>query len=426
LQKIAAYQPWQAGIWEKIGVEALAAEDLETARQAFEKAESRNDISIPGRTAYGLTYWQMEQYEDALDQWTPLMEDGQAEAWLYERAADYWRAAGDQRVLIEVLRNWVKAFPSAAHPAYELAILLLPEFPIEASQQLRAADRNDSTLKGQIYTIEQGLAKAASEPDQAYGQVLLGQALAAAGEWPAAVRSFDRAIQFDPAYSEAWAFLAEARHQIGEDGRYEIEMALAADPQSLAARTLAALYWRRAGQPEKALIYLEELSKENPAQGMWQVEIAATVAEMGEYEQALISLKRAVEIEPGNIEFWRYLGRFCVDNVLEVRETGLPAARQALALAPANPNMLDLMGLVLLQLEDETGAERFLQRAISVDPAHAGAHLHLGQLYLNQSKHQLAIIHLIQARESADTSSPEVQIIARRLIELYYPNMHSD
>jgi cytochrome c-type biogenesis protein CcmH/NrfG len=140
----------------------------------------------------------------------------------------------------------------------------------------------------------------------------------------------------------------------------------------------------------------------------------------------LISLKRAVEIEPGNMEFWRYLGRFCVDNVLEVRETGLPAARQALALAPANPNMLDLMGLVMLQLEDETGAERFLQRAISVDPAHAGAHLHLGQLYLNQSKHPLAIIHLIQARESADTSSPEVQIIARRLIELYYPNIHSD
>jgi cytochrome c-type biogenesis protein CcmH/NrfG len=156
-----------------------------------------------------------------------------------------------------------------------LAILLLPEFPIEASQHLRQADRNDSTLKGQIYTIEQGLAKAASEPDQAYGQVLLGQALAAAGEWPAAVRSFDRAVQFDPAYSEAWAFLAEARHQIGEDGRYEIEMALAADPQSMAARTLAALYWRRAGQPETALIYLEELAKENPAQGMWQVEIAA-------------------------------------------------------------------------------------------------------------------------------------------------------
>lgn len=368
----------------------------------------------------------MEHYEAAIDQWTPLMEYGQAEAWLYQRAADYWRAAGDQRALIEVLRNWVKAFPSAARPAYELAILLLPEFPIEASQLLRLADRNDSSLKGQIYTIEQGLAKAAAEPDQAYGQVLLGQALAAAGEWHAAVRSFDRAVQFEPAYSEAWAFLAEARQQTGEDGRYEIEIALAAGPQSVAARTLAALYWRRAGQPETALIYLEELAKEHPAQGMWQVEIAVTMAEMGEYEQALFSLKRAVEIEPENVELWRYLGRFCVDNVLEVRETGLPAARQALALAPANPNMLDLMGLVLLQLEDETGAERFLQRAVSVEPAHAGAHLHLGQLYLNQSKHQLAIAHLIQARESADTSSPEVQIIARRLIERYYPDMHSD
>jgi cytochrome c-type biogenesis protein CcmH/NrfG len=74
------------------------------------------------------------------------------------------------------------------------------------------------------------------------------------------------------------------------------------------------------------------------------------------------------QVEPNNGEFWRILGRFCVDNYLAVRETALPAARQALTLAPANPDMLDLMGLVLLQLEDETGAERFLQRALEINP----------------------------------------------------------
>ncbi|HSV85087.1 MAG TPA: hypothetical protein VLH85_00835, partial [Levilinea sp.] len=41
LQKIAAYQPWRTGIWEQIGIEALAADDLETALNAFREAEER-------------------------------------------------------------------------------------------------------------------------------------------------------------------------------------------------------------------------------------------------------------------------------------------------------------------------------------------------------------------------------------------------
>jgi tetratricopeptide (TPR) repeat protein len=423
LTQVVAYQPWRNGLWERIGTAELAAGQPERAIRAFAQAEARQELSDSGRANSGDAHWQIGELEDALRIWSPLLTSGQAQDELYHRAAGYWREAEDRTALTNVLCAWVAACPNTTTPAaYELGILLLPEMSEEARRYLRLAARDDPALRARIYTIEQAIEQAASEEYGAYGQVLLGRALAAAGEWQAAVRTLELAVVSDPDYAEAWAFLAEAQQQTGVDGQAAIQAALTADPDSVAARTLAALYWRRMGQPEEGLAFLESLSRQYPDQGLWQIELSSTMAEMGKYDLALDYLQRAVVLEPENAEYWRILGRFCVDNHLEVRDTALPAARQALLLAPANPNMLDLMGLVLMQLEDEHGAERFLQQAIQMDPAHAAAHLHLGQLYLNRSNHTLAIHHLLQARDIGG-SSPEVPIIAARLLERYYPGV---
>jgi len=418
-QLVAAYQPWRTGIWERIGVEALASGELDTALSAFLKAESRSDLSSQGRAAYGETYWQQGQIDKALQVWKPLLESGSANVRLYERIAGLWRNAGDRSRLTAVLRLWAAAYPEMAQPAYELGILLLPDEPEEAQHYLRSAGNQDVSLRGRVFTLEQALMNAALQDQPAYGQVLLGRTLASLGEWEAAGRSFELAVRTVPEYAEAWAFLAEARQQTGGSGRTEIEKALAADPESVAARVLAALYWRRAGVPETALVFLEGLAMDYPQQGLWQVEIANTLAEMGKYDQAMDRLQQAVAVEPENAELWRILGRFSVDNYLEMREIGLPAARQAVRLAPANADMHDLMGLVLLQLEDETGAERFLQQALQINPTHASAHLHLGQLYLNQEKFPQAAAHLRQARDSSGESQAGVRKIAERLLEQY-------
>jgi tetratricopeptide (TPR) repeat protein len=423
LLQVAAYQPWRNGLWERIGAAELFAGQPERAIAAFSQAEAHQELTESGRANKGEAHWQIGEFEEALRIWGPLLDNGQAQDELYRRAAGYWREAKNRMALADVLRAWVVAYPNTTTPAaYELGILLLPEAPNEARSFLRVAARDDPTLRARIYTIEQALQQADAERHSAYGQVLVGRALASAGEWFAAVRTFELAAASDSDYAEAWAFLAEAQQQTGVDGQSAIQTALAADPDSVAARTLAALYWRRAGMPEEGLAFLESLARQYPEQGLWQIELSSTMAEMGKYDLALDYLRRAVELEPKNAEYWRILGRFCVDNHLEVRDTALPAARQALLLAPANPNMLDLMGLVLMQLEDEHSAERFLQQAIQMDPAHSSAHLHLGQLYLNRSSHSLAIRHLLHARDIGG-SSPEVPIIAARLLERYYPGV---
>lgn len=419
LQRIAGYQPWRTGIWERMGVAAFAAGDLDTAQIAFGESEQRGDLTEQGRLAYGEVYWQQGNHDKALHTWRPLFERGQAEVGLFERAAQARRTGGQRQELAEILHLWMRAHPAMARPAYELAILSLPEDPHSALAYLRAANRQDAALRTRTFQLEQALQRAVSADPDAYLQALLGRALAAMGEWSAAERAFESATRLNAGYAEAWAFLGEARQQNGGDGRAAIEMALELDLQSVAARTLAALFWRRAGDAQAGLAYLEDLAADFPRQGIWQVEIAHTLAEMGEYDQALDHLQRATAIEPGRAELWRLLGQFCVDNRLHIREIGLPAARKALSLAPANADMYDLMGLALLQLADVVGAERFLHRALQIDPLHASAHLHLGQLYLNQDKYVQAAAHLRQALVSANENHPKVATLAARLLAQY-------
>ena len=115
---------------------------------------------------------------------------------------------------------------------------------------------------------------------------------------------------------------------------------------------------------------------------MWQVELGSSLAEQGDLSAAFGHYQKAVEIAPGISQYWQYLALFSVQYNYDVPAVGLPAARQAVILAPEDPTALDTMGWTLLALEDYASAERFLQQALERDPGYPLALLHLGQLYL--------------------------------------------
>jgi Flp pilus assembly protein TadD len=92
------------------------------------------------------------------------------------------------------------------------------------------------------------------------------------------------------------------------------------------------------------------------------------------------------------------MAAFSIKHDYDVHQIGLPAARQAVILAPDGPAELDTMAQVLISLSDTGSAERFLQRALDANPDYAPAHLHLGIIYalngdikLARQKFELAI-----------------------------------
>ena len=140
---------------------------------------------------------------------------------------------------------------------------------------------------------------------------------------------------------------------------------------------------------------------------------------MGDLYGSLQYYQHATELEPSNPQTWMALGNFSVINFLQLQEVGLPAARTALTLTSNSAQALDLMGRVMIGLEDMVSAERFLQQAIDKDASFAAAQLHLGQLYLQENQPEKAYAPLKIASQLAG-SDGMTRMLANRLLDRYF------
>jgi Flp pilus assembly protein TadD len=88
----------------------------------------------------------------------------------------------------------------------------------------------------------------------------------------------------------------------------------------------------------------------------------------------------------------------------EVKDTGLVAARQALALDPSSPVLTDLLGTGLMLVGDYDSAERFLIEADVMDPHQSAILIHLGQLKILQAEYAQARVYLQEAIDHAPSN----------------------
>ncbi len=259
-----------------------------------------------------------------------------------------------------------------------------------------------------------------------------GRGLASLGEWKFAEEAFRQATLTSPDYAEAWAYLGEARqHTIDglwpegnkalppETGLPELKKAIELDPNSIAAYLFMAMYWRRQDRYDQALASLQTAIGIDPQNPILQIEMGETLATLGDLGAALDAYRKAVELSPNDSSFLNYLVSFSLKYEYHIEEIALPAARQAVILAPDDPEVLDSMGQVLIKLDDQINAEKFLNRALEKDPSYAPAYLHLGQVYLIQGKLPQAQAQLNLVTKLAPGSPAADQ--AQRLIRAYFP-----
>jgi tetratricopeptide (TPR) repeat protein len=246
---------------------------------------------------------------------------------------------------------------------------------------------------------------------------MIGRALGSIGQWDLAAQAFQQAVSISAGYGEAWGFLGESRYHLDGSGKSELDKALELAPESPVVRALVALYWRRMGEPQKALDHLQAIAAQEPDEPVWKVEIANTLVDTGDLVSAQDYFQQAVKLAPESSLYWQYLARFSAEYDVDPRTLGLPAARKAILLAPEDAAALDTMGQMMTRLGDRASAERFLQRALKSDATYAQAYLHLGQIYLQQDVRR-AHPYLKRAAELAG-ESPE-GITARRLLQNYF------
>jgi tetratricopeptide (TPR) repeat protein len=329
--------------------------------------------------------------------------------------------AGEYDQALEQWQYLLDEHPDNALAAYQSGLLSLLQEPSEAAAYFNRAASLDPTFEERSQRFLNRLRLVEFTDDPAYKNIQVGQALAAEDEWQLALDAFSQAAEANPMYAEAWAFLGEAQFQLGRDGLPALVKAVQLDPKSLAANIFMGAYWQGIGQPESALPYLQTAVEFDPNNPSLLSDYGFTLAAVGDIPAAMEQFKRIADIAPDDLETWTNIAQFSLDHDLQVSEIGLPAARQAVLLAPDDPQTLVLLARVYSQQGDNLVALRFFKQALELNPGYAPAHYYLGLHYLSHDSPQLAQEELQKTIDMAGDSPLAVQ--AEKILVDYF-NSH--
>lgn len=409
--------PWERELWEHLGQAAFAAGEHKEAVQAFEQADRLLPLSPGTRKLLALAYESLGQYENAARQWEEVAAF-QPIAEVYACLSKAWEKSGKLSEAVRALRRWHEIDPKNGLTAYRLALNLSITDLREALALIEEAARLDEAYQAAMNALERVGSLSSLNDDPAYRLTLLGRALGELNEWALAERALTEAVNQNPGYAEAWALLGEARYHTGGDGRVELEKALKLNPTSVLGRVLMAFYWSRKGEWQQAIDQMAIATRLEPDRGMWRMELGNLYAQKGDLPQALTEYRRAVDLEPNNPTVLEALAQFCLTYQVQIEDTGLPAAREAVKLDEKSAHAHTLVGALLAAIGHTEEAERELLKALELNDHLAEAHYYLGSLYLIQQRLELAQEHL----STASRLDPQGRfgILSGRLLTRYF------
>lgn len=421
---VATHLPWRTNLWEPAGREALAGGDPIAAIEYFKQAAATGSLSQDGYIQFGDAYQASGNPYTAIQLWeTANLIFGPLPAVL-ERIAAQQRESKDYPALITTLKAIAQIEgPFLTDINYELGLLLAAVDPVAAPPYLlQAVERNPqlTAAREMAFAIQRAL----PNDNPAYTRMVAGRKLGSFGHWDLAAYAFQTVTQTNPDYSEGWAYLGEARQHLPdlepEDILIPLQKAIELDPTSLPANTFMAVYWQRNGSPELSQQYLTAAVQLDPSNPDLLVDLGAATAILGDLETAVAYYNAAVDVTAANPVYLRALGEFCIRYNHNLEGIALPAARQALLADAHDPGSLDLMGQVLFRMGDLLNAQRFLLRAITIDPDFAPAHLHLGLVQRLQGESSLAA-QSFRMVISLAPDTPTADLAVRFLDELAAP-----
>jgi Tfp pilus assembly protein PilF len=223
----------------------------------------------------------------------------------------------------------------------------------------------------------------------------------------------------DEKNAEAWAWLAETKQHLGQDGGGELERAVALAPFSANVRALYGLYWKRQDEPQKALAQFQWAAVIEPQNPAFLAALGDAYAFAGDLPPAMGAYIHAAELAPADVGYWRMLALFSAQYSFQVEEVGVPAAQNVLKLVPDDATSFDLLGWTYFAADNFTLAEENLLAALDLDPGYVAAHLHLGMTYLQMKNWEAAHEQLLLARDLAPEAAEGQQ--AAELLKLYFP-----
>ncbi|MBL8101944.1 MAG: tetratricopeptide repeat protein [Anaerolineales bacterium] len=414
-QQAARLLPWRTDLSEKAGIAAYASNDYSTAIAYLRKPLPRTE---QGWLALGNSYLNMNETTSALQAYQQGLRFYDS-ASLYSGLAFIYRGQKDWPAERDALQNQLRLDISDAYTHYRLGLLLTFLAPQQALSELTLASSLDPETDSAVQTLTAALNLSATQPDASEQMLTIGRALGLVQEWELSLAAFEKAIELDGENAEAWAWLGEAKQQIGQNGSVELDRALTLDHKSVIVRALRGLYWNRQGKYEQMRAEYALAAEFDPANPAWQASLGDAYLKLGDLASALNSYQRAAELAPTDPTYWRLLAVFCAENGIHVEDIGLPAAQNAAQLAPNDPFALDTLGWAYLSSGRYANAEQTLLDVISSYPNHFPAYIHLAMTHLAQGNRAAAFNQLTFVRD-ADAGG-NYAALADEMLKQYFP-----
>jgi Flp pilus assembly protein TadD len=191
-----------------------------------------------------------------------------------------------------------------------------------------------------------------------------------------------------------------------------------APPKRNYFRLGSAFFW--AGYPDQALIYLNEVIRENPDNGKAHLATGFIHMEAGRDDEARRHLERAVELLPKSTDAWTYLGRLEMNN--KRYHEALADFQRAFDLDPNAPYTLMSAGQAQTGLGDDQSAESLFRRALAADNQEADAANQLGLLLARHNRTDEARQYFEQAIAAQRDHVWAINNLGVLYVEMHKPN----
>jgi tetratricopeptide (TPR) repeat protein len=422
-QLAAQRMPWRTDLYELAGHEYYYAKQYSLADDAYRQAFQHNALTAEGWVAWGDVNYLNNDVVRGTEIWEQGIAQPAASEKLYSRLAQIYQEKKEYAKAAEYLQRYVPYHLEDASAHYRLGLLLTLSDPATAASELITAAELNPDFDPAAQTLRSALNLASLSNSPSERLVITGRGLGLVGEWELALAAFEESSKMDQNNAEAWAWLAEAKQQIVEEGgstqiqseaQGYLDRALSLNPDSAIVRTLRGLYFQRAGNNQEALAEFQAATafqRDDPA---LYVSIGESYSKLGDLIRALEAYQYAANIDPDDAHYWRLLAQFCGQNNVNIDNVGIPAAQHVVIISGETAEALDLLGWLLTLDARNVEAERTLMHALELDANDASVHFHLAMLYLHTDQNTLARDHLRRAR---DLGSREAQAV----LDQYFP-----
>ncbi|HLF02616.1 MAG TPA: tetratricopeptide repeat protein, partial [Anaerolineales bacterium] len=327
-------QPWNSDWAMRAGLAAGAFGDYETAQAALRAAAANGGWTPELHIALGDALAGSGDVDAAIAEWEAALPDRLTDPFLLDKLARAYEAKGRYPEAAATLRSLVALEPQNAAAQYRFGLILAVIDPPSAPSHLALAAGMDPTVQPLVDSLNNAVEAGQQTNDESLTFAFIGQTLILLGEFPLAKAALLNALNERPDYAEAYALLGSAEEELGNDGEYAYQKALALNNDLALAHHLYGKYQWRKGQIDQAIASFKTAFELDPSNPAVPADLGGLYAAQADLPEAEFWYRQAVQVAPDKSLPWLWLARFYVEYDLKVDGDGLLSAQKAVELDP--------------------------------------------------------------------------------------------